>query len=174
MKRSDISPMPEYFDRYIKRVEDKELEQAFNDSLNEIEELTETLNEEVGGYRYAEGKWTVKEIIQHLIDFERIFCYRTLIFARRDKSIPPGCDQDLLSDNSGANNRTLASLLKELRVVRMSTIEMFKSFDDESLLNKGINWKYEMSVLAMGFLTIGHQDHHFAIIRTKYLVHQSL
>ena len=172
MKRSDISPMPEYFDRYINRVEDKELEEVFQDSLGEIDELTETLNEEQGDYRYAEGKWTLKEIIQHLIDFERIFCYRTLIFARRDKTVPPVFDQDLLSNNSGANNRTLASLLKELRVVRLSTIEMFKSFDDKTLLNKGTNWKYEMSVLAMGFLTIGHQAHHFHVIRTKYLVHE--
>jgi uncharacterized damage-inducible protein DinB len=173
MKRSDISPMPEYFDRYINRVKDKELKEAFEDSLEEIDELKETLNEENGGYRYAEGKWNLKEIIQHVIDCERIFCYRTLLFARRDKTVPAGFDQDLLVNNSGAGNRTIKSLLKEITILRMSTIELFQSFDDETLLNKGINWKYEMSVLAMGFLIIGHQSHHFNIIRSKYLAHES-
>ena len=166
--------MPEYFDRYINLVEDKELMQAFEGSLEDIDGMMDMLNEEKANYRYAEGKWTVKEIIQHIIDCERIFCYRTLLFARKDKTLPAGFDQDLLVSNSRADHRPVNSLLKELRMLRLSTIEMFQSFDDETLQNKGINWKYEMSVLAMGFLTIGHQAHHFNIVRTKYLVHESV
>ena len=173
MKKSDIIPMPEYFDRYINLVKDTELVQAFEDSLEEIYEMIEILNEEKGGYRYAEGKWTIKEIIQHLVDCERIFCYRGLLFARKDKTMPAGFDQDLHVTNSKANSRTVDSLLKELRMLRLSTIEMFQSFDEETLQNTGINWKYEMSVLAMGFTIIGHQSHHFNIIHTNYLNHKS-
>jgi len=173
MKRADIIPMPEYFDRYINLVKDKELMQAFEESLGEIYGMIELLNEKNGGYRYADGKWTIKEIIQHITDCERIFCYRTLLFARKDKTMPAGFDQDLHVANSRANNRTVESLLKELRLLRLSTIEMFESFDDEALLSTGVNWKYEMSVLAMGFLIMGHQAHHFNIIKTRYLDHKS-
>ncbi len=168
MKKSDINPMPEYFDRYINLVADVELSQAFDDSIGQLNELNRSLLTKLDGKKYALDKWTVKEIFQHIIDFERILSYRTLLFARREGSVPQGVDEKLLGANMNADKRLIDALVDELNIVRVSTKTMFDSFDDEMLHTCGTNWKYEISVLAMGFSIIGHQIHHLKIIEEKY------
>jgi len=168
MKKTAINPMPHYFDRYINLVGDVELKQAFADSLRQLDRLDKSLLTKLGGVTYAPGKWTVKDHLQHLSDAERIMSYRTLLFARRDRTVPACFDQDLLVANSRANKRTIDDLIGELKTVRASTKMMFDVFDNEELLNRGVNWKSEMSVLAMGFAIIGHQIHHLKIIEEKY------
>lgn len=168
MKRSDINPMPEYFDRYINLVADSELAQAFDDSIGQLNELDANFLEKIGGSGYAPGKWTAKEVLQHVIDFERILTYRALLFARREGSIPQSIDQDRLTANMNAGKRTIAGLIAELKAVRASSKALFDGFDDEAMLARGTNWKYEISVLAMGFALLGHQIHHLKIIEEKY------
>lgn len=168
MKRSDIIPMPEYFDKYINLVTDIPLVDAFENSLKEIKNTNIEKLEKTGNKVYALGKWTVKEIFQHLIDVERVLCYRALLIARNDKSLTPGFDEKYISDNSKANDRNLREIIDELIIVRQSTIALFKSFDKEIMLRKGINWKYEMTVLAFGFCIIGHQIWHVNILQEKY------
>ena len=168
MKRSDIDPMPQYFDRYITLVADVELSQAFDDSTRQLNELDRNLLAGLDGRVYAPGKWTVKGILQHLIDWERILSYRSLLFARREGSFPQGVDEGRLAANANAEKRPLDDLIDELRIVRASTKAMFDSFDDEMLRNEGVNWKYEISVLAMGFNIVGHQIHHLKVIEEKY------
>lgn len=168
MKRSDINPPPQYFDRYINLVADVELSQAFDDSIRQLNELDGNLLTRLDGRKYALDKWTVKGIFQHIIDFERILSYRSLLFARREGSAPQGVDEKLLAANMSAEKRPLDGLIDELRIVRASTKAMFDSFDDEMLRSEGVNWKYEISVLAMGFSIIGHQIHHLKIIEEKY------
>ena len=168
MKKSDINPMPQYFDRYINLVDDIELDQAFQKSLTQIHLLDINLIKRVGHKTYTPNKWTINEIIQHLIDCERIFCYRILLFARQDGSIPPGFDENLLAANSKANRKDIIDIIDELKTVRQSTISLYNSFDKEDLLKRGINWKHEMSVLAMGFCMLGHQIHHFNFIKNNY------
>jgi hypothetical protein len=168
MKRSDINPMPEYFGRYITQVEDVELLQAFENSLRKIDDLDIEKLGRIGKQVYADGKWTVNYILQHLIDWERILGYRTLVFARQAGVTPEGIDEQILADNFDADRRELADIIAELRLVRLSTKSMFESFNDEILLTKGRVWKDEMSVLAMGFNIIGHQVHHFKIIEERY------
>jgi len=168
MKKSDIKPMPEYFDRYINLVDDIELDQAFQKSLNEIELLDINLIKRVGLKTYAPNKWTINEICQHLIDAERMFCNRILMFARQDQAVPPGFDENMYAANSKANNRNIVDIIDELKTVRLSTISFFKSFDDEDFFKTGLSWKYETSVLAMGFTILGHQIHHFNFIKTHY------
>jgi hypothetical protein len=168
MKRSDIIPMPEYHERYINLTEDLELIDVLVKSLNDLEALDLSFLNEIGDKAYAPGKWTVKEVLQHLIDCERIFNYRTLLFARNDKTPVPGFDQDYYVKTSNAGTRTVNSLVDELKSVRRSTISLFGSFNDTQLKRKGISWKYEMSVLAMGFTIAGHQIHHFNILRERY------
>ena len=168
MKRSDIDPMPQYFDRYINLVADVELRQAFEDSIGQLDELDRNLLARLDGRIYAPGKWTVKGILQHVIDWERILSYRSLLFARREGSAPQGIDEGRLAENMSAEKRPLDDLIDELRTARVSTKAMFDSFDDEMLRNKGVNWKYEISVLAMGFSIVGHQIHHLKIIEEKY------
>lgn len=168
MKKSDINPLPDYFDRYINLVADVELSQAFADSIKQLDELDKNLLEKIGDTKPAPDKWTAKEIIQHVIDFERILSYRALLFARREGLIPQSVDQDLLAENMRAEKRSIESLIAELKAARASTKAMFDGFDEEMLLAKGINWKFEISVLAMSFAILGHQIHHLKIIEENY------
>jgi hypothetical protein len=160
--------MPQYFEKYINQVGDLELSQAFAESVNQLDRLDRDLLARLGGKRYAPGKWTAKETLQHVIDWERILSFRTLLFARKEGSIPQGVDGDLLAANMKADQRAIDSLIDELKITRLSTKALFESFDDEALQNTGTNWKYEISVLAMGFTIIGHQIHHLKIIEEKY------
>lgn len=168
MKKSDINPMPEYFDRYINLVGDVELLDAFDDSIEQLKNLNFELLERLDGVTYAPGKWTIKTLIQHITDFERILCYRTLLFARGAANLRQGIDEGLLAETAKADGRTIESLIAELKSVRQASRSLFANFDDEMLRRTGMNWKYEVSVLAMGFSIIGHQIHHLDIIRERY------
>jgi hypothetical protein len=168
MKRSDIKTMPEYFEKYINQVDDLELSRAFDESIKQLGQLDKNLLAKLDGKRYAPDKWTTKETFQHIIDWERILSFRTLLFARKEGSIPQGVDGDLLATNMNADHRPIDSLIDELKITRLSTKALFESFDDDTLQNIGTNWKYEISVLAMGFTIIGHQIHHLKIIEEKY------
>lgn len=168
MKKSDIDPMPEYFDRYINLSDDIELSDAFDQSLRQLDALDPQLLATLDGRTYAPGKWTVAEVLQHIIDWERILGMRTLLFARGDATLQPSIDEALLGEHMKAEHRRAGELVEELRIVRLSTKAMFASFDDETLGATGMNWKYEMSVLAMGFNIIGHQLHHLKIVEEKY------
>lgn len=120
-------------------------------------------------YRYAQGKWTIKDIIQHLIDSERIFAYRALRFSRNDATLLPGFDENSYADNAHGNNRSINDLLTEMSALRHANIMMFKSFSQEDLMRKGTASGYTVSVRAFGFLIIGHQNHHMKIFRERYL-----
>jgi hypothetical protein len=171
MKKSDINPMPDYYDRYINLVADVELAQAFGDSIGQLNDLDANLLERISRNENVTSKWTAKEILQHVIDWERILTYRTLLFARREGSIPQSVDQDRLAANLNVGKRSFESLIAELKAVRFSTKALSDSFDDDTLLNSGTNWKYEISILALGFAIVGHQIHHLKIIEKKNLQH---
>ena len=169
MKRSDIKEFPEYFEYYIKLVEDIELADAFDKSLQQIDDLDIAQLKRIGLKVYADGKWSVNKIIQHLIDWERIWCYRTLVFARNEGTVPEGLKQEIMADNSNADELSIEQIVDELRAVRLSTKAMFDSYNQQILETNCKFYKYEMSVLAMGFNIIGHQLHHFDIIKERYL-----
>jgi hypothetical protein len=169
MKKSDINPMPPNFAKYIDLVADVELEQAFEESRRQLSELDQDVLRKLGDKRYELGKWTVKDILQHLADSDRIMSYQALMLARKDESVLQGFDEKLHVQNANAVRRTVDEMIDELKVARASTISLFDSFNDELLLHKAIKWKYEISVLAMGFTIIGHQTHHLRIIEEKYL-----
>jgi len=120
-------------------------------------------------YRYAEGKWTIKDIIQHVIDSERIFAYRALRFARADETPLPGFDENMYGNTANGDDRTINDLLTEMSAVRHANIMMFKSFKEQEFLRKGTASGYTVSVRALGFLIIGHQNHHMKIFRERYL-----
>jgi len=127
------------------------------------------LSEEQLLHRYAEGKWTIKEILAHIIDDERIFSYRALRFARNDKTELPGFEQDEYALNSGANERDINDLLKEFGAVRESTIALFDSFNDEALLRSGVASGNVLSVRAAAYHIAGHEMRHVNIIKERYL-----
>jgi len=120
-------------------------------------------------YRYDEGKWTIKEILVHIIDDERIYAYRALRFARKDSTELAGFDQENYAVNSGANKRSIESILHEFETVRKATISLFESFTDEALTSSGIANGNKVSVRALGYHIAGHEKHHVNIIRERYL-----
>lgn len=161
--------MPEYFDRYIMQSEDIELMEAFDKSLNQLNSLDISILNAVGDRVYAPGKWTIRDIILHLTDTERIFAYRALRFMRGDSTPLPGFDENAYADNASASRRSLEQLIDELIWVRKSNIALFAPLTDGELLRTGISNGKSISVLAMGFTIISHQIHHFKIISDKYL-----
>jgi len=169
MKRSDIKKMPEYFDKYILQVDDIELDKAFQNNINTMAALDIKSLGPLADKVYAPGKWTIKDIFQHIIDTERVFAYRTLRFARRDGITPQGYDQDIFAANAHAQQRSLKDMIEEIKLVHQSSCLLFRSFDKETLQATGICWNKEMSVLAMGFVITGHFIHHIKIIQEKYL-----
>jgi uncharacterized damage-inducible protein DinB len=120
-------------------------------------------------YRYAEGKWTIKEVIMHLIDMERIYTYRALRFARNDQTVLPGFDSDQYISFSGANDRYISGLLDELAAVRHSTIKLLNGLTDDALLRSGIMNGNPVSVGALMYHIAGHELHHINIIKERYL-----
>lgn len=160
--------MPVYFDRYINLVDDMDVVQAL--SAYGASYLQEELPKFIalGDRVYAPGKWAVKDILQHLIDCERVFAYRALRIARTDKTPLPGMDENLYGTTSGANNRSLDELMAEFACVRESNIMLFNSFSENALLQEGITNGNPVSVLALGFIIAGHTLHHVTVLKERY------
>lgn len=120
-------------------------------------------------YRYATGKWTIKEILVHLIDDERIYSYRALRFARNDKTKLPGFEQDDFTINANTNKRELKNILEEYEAVRNATIALYNGFDDEALTREGTADSNKVTVRALAYHIAGHELHHISFIKTHYL-----
>lgn len=169
MKKSDISKMPDYFDRYIHLTDDVPFMEALQISLVELENLPiekwKALEENV----YAPGKWTAKDLLQHLIDTERVFTYRMTAFSRSDSQKMLAFDEDSYAHNADANRRTIADLIAELILVRKNYIALYQSFSPEMLLRSGRGYDgSEYSVLAMAFMIPGHQRWHLKVVEERY------
>jgi uncharacterized damage-inducible protein DinB len=161
---------PPYAHIYIDLLpDDGKILQHLADGFDAARELILSLPEERLLHRYAEGKWTIKEILAHLVDDERIYVYRALRFARNDATELPGFDQDHFAGYSEANKRAAADLLEELSLVRQSTIAFFKSLDPAALLRRGVADGKSASVRALAYHIAGHELRHMNIIRERYL-----
>ncbi|MBG48177.1 MAG: damage-inducible protein DinB [Pseudozobellia sp.] len=171
MKTTDLQftkPFP-FYKNYIDLVKDVELMDMLQRQSQNFPEFMATIPESKLDFRYAENKWTVAEVLVHIIDSERIFQYRALRFSRGDQTPLPGFEQDDYVPFSKANNRTLQSLIDEYSVVRNSTLHLFNQFDTNDLERKGIASSLDWSVGALGFVICGHQKHHRNILRERYL-----
>ncbi len=169
MLRSQIDPMPRFFDRYIQLVDDIDLVQGLVISAEDFQAFDFRLFERLGDRIYAPNKWTIKDILQHLVDNERVQAYRSMRFSRKDRTVMPGYDEQLFASNAQANRRTLQDLRDEFICTRNSTIALFKSMDEEMLIQPGMAFEVEVTPLALGFQIIGHQIHHFNVIKERYL-----
>lgn len=154
---------------YIKTVENVELIEELEISLHDFIKFVQNIPMDKFDYRYQNGKWTIKEIIQHIIDAERIFAYRALRISRNDKTPLPGFEEDDYILNTNAIERSIQGLLTEFSAIRHSNIMLFKSFTKEQLLRIGTASNHSISVRAIGFIIIGHQKHHHRIFQERYL-----
>jgi hypothetical protein len=161
---------PAYAEMYIKLVPgDGNLSKHLADNFEETKMLILSIPEEKLGYRYAGGKWDIKETMLHIIDDERIFAYRILRFARNDKTELPGFDQDDFAKNSFAGRRSIENIIDEFESVRHATITLIDSLEDEVMLNDGCCNGYKSNVRSLAYHLAGHELHHINIIREKYL-----
>lgn len=169
MKKEAGFPLPNFFDRYINLTEDIDLvEGLIKYSPDYVFSIKEDL-EKLGDYVYLPGKWTIKQILQHCIDTERIMAYRALCFARKDFNKLPGYEEDDYANNAQVEKRSISDLLEEFNLVRESNICMFKSLNNEQLLHLGNANNSEISPLHLGFVIIGHPIHHMNVIKERYL-----
>lgn len=159
----------EYFARYIGLVDDQELLTAIEFNYRTFLKTVESISEEKSFYRYADDKWSIKELIAHIIDTERIFAYRALRFSRNDKTELMGYDENHFASFCGADARSLADLNHEFDVTRQSSIALFKSFDYEMLARSGSANGIDIDVTSIGYLIAGHCQHHINILKERYL-----
>ncbi|WP_418513057.1 DinB family protein [Corallibacter sp.] len=171
MKSSQLSTneYADFYSNYIKYTQNLSLIEGLLDGQTYVCNYFEAISEAKLTYSYAEGKWTPKDILQHLIDVERVFSYRALRFARLDTSMLAGFDENYYAEVALGNNRTLDNLLSEYKLLRASTIAMFQSFDEDALKRIGNANGSKMSVRAAGFVLIGHEKHHCSVITERYL-----
>jgi uncharacterized damage-inducible protein DinB len=143
--------------------------QHLSDNFKTVQQLVATLSEAQLLYRYAPGKWTIKEVLVHIVDDERIYTYRAMCFARGEQTPLPGFEQEDYAANSGANERSIESIMEEYEAVRRSTIALFNSFTDEQLGRWGTANGYKCTVRGLLYHLAGHELHHLRIIKEKYL-----
>ena len=169
MSKPSTSNYAVYFQRYIDLVPEQDLLLALDNQLPVIRDFLAVITEEKSAYAYAENKWTLKELLQHMIDTERIFNYRALCIARKETASLPGFEENDYAANSNANSRTWQSLVNEFNVVRESSTILFKSFSAEALHNSGTSNNNKITVDALGFIMLGHFYHHKKVMEERYL-----
>jgi hypothetical protein len=169
MDKSETKKDPAFLAYVYELNEGNELTEALQLSLKNIDELDIDQLKRIGLKTYKEGKWTIHTILQHLIDWERIWCFRAIIFARAEGTIPEAHDQEIMGQHSNADELTIEQLVNELRIVRQSTIMMFESFNKRILETTCTFFEYEMPLYAIGLTIAAHQIHHFNIIKERYL-----
>lgn len=168
MKLSEIEPKPEYFDRYMNKCDDVEVLQAIQTSIDELSDNEIKVWRTIGDKVYAPGKWTIKDILQHLIDTERIFSYRALVFARGDSQLPPSFSEDEYASAANGTNRTIDDLVNELKHLHQATLALYRSFTPEILNRLGKSFVGKYSVRDIGFILAGHQRWHLGVIHNQY------
>ena len=160
---------PAYFQRYIDKAPGDDLMLALRKASEALWDAVAKIRTGQGEYRYAEGKWTINEVFQHLIDTERVFCYRALCFARADATELPGFDENEYVRNADTARREMHHLLREHDVVRSATLQLFGSFSPEMLERVGTANGKRMTVRALGWTIAGHVMHHLEVIHERYL-----
>jgi hypothetical protein len=168
--RPDATEYAPFYAGYIAGVPEADIVSVLRDSGREIVAALGAIPESRGGFRYAPEKWSVREVVGHLIDAERIFCYRALRLARADATPLPGFEENDYVRSAGSDARVLPDLVDELRVVRDGTVRLFDSFADEVWGRRGVVNGREVSVRALAFIVAGHARHHLRILRERYSV----
>lgn len=171
MKIKDLqkTDYPEYYQQYTGLLPDLELTELLQSQKEVMLSLFNSTEKDVDLHStYAEGKWTIAEVLQHMLDTERIFQYRALCISRKDRTSLPGFDQDKYVSASKASERSLTEFIDEYKAVRDSTIFLFKSFSPEMMKFIGLSNGQDLSTGAAGFIIAGHEKHHLELFRSNY------
>lgn len=169
MNRPAESEYAPYYHTYVGKVPEGNIIDILKRQIEETMRLLAGIPAAKADYRYAPGKWSIKEVIGHLSDSERVFTYRALRFSRNDKTPLPSFEQVDFVKYANFERRALQDLAEEFRLVRAASIALFQSFDEEMHLRTGIASGYEFTVRALPFIVAGHELHHLGILRKRYL-----
>jgi uncharacterized damage-inducible protein DinB len=169
MANVDLSRVPEYYHKYINLAINDDLQTIFEKHQTELVSFLKEIPKKKWNYRYAEGKWSIKEVVQHIIDAERVFIYRALSFARKDQTPLPAFDENIFAANSKADERSKKDLLKELKTVQQSSAQLFNSFNEEQLNQPGIANEKPTYVKGLAYIVAGHALHHKNVLEERYL-----
>ena len=160
---------PKYYESYVKLVDGDDIVGILEEQMESTSEFLSGIPEERGDHSYADGKWSIKEVLGHLIDCERIFAYRALTISRKDKADLPGFSENEYIDNGNYNERELSGIIEELRKVRESNLLLFKGMTDEMLDQVGRANNGNISVRAILYIIAGHGRHHIDFLKKHYL-----
>jgi hypothetical protein len=168
MKRPEATEYADFYAGYVSKVPGNDVLVVLEAQRLQMLQLFAGRSERDGSFRYAPGKWSVKEVLGHITDAERIFTYRALRIARGDQTPLPGFEQDDFVKNGGSAERTLANLAEEFGMVRNASIALFRSLQEAAWLRRGVASQKEVTVRALAFITAGHQIHHRLILEERY------
>ena len=168
-------PLPneyaEYYNRYVAHVPDGDICDLLERQLADTLELLAPLDEEQAGYRYAPGKWSIRQVVGHVSDAERVFAYRALRFSRHDQTALPGMDQDVFMDGANFDDRPLPDVLNELSATRQTTLALFRSMSGEMWNRTGMASGFSFTVRALAYIIAGHERYHAHLLKKRYLNH---
>lgn len=168
-KKPDFTDVPVFYRGYVENVKDMDVLEALTQSSLVALNIFKSIPEEMGDFRYAEGKWSIKELLNHMLDAERIFAYRALRFSRNDRTPLPGFEENDYAPMANAHARSIARLSLEMERLRATTIDLYTSFTPEMLKREGSANNNKLSVLNLGYVIAGHETHHRKIIVERYL-----
>ena len=169
MTTINLQEVPAFYQNYVRQVMHMDMQEALIATRTQMNDIIDNLPPEKEDFAYAPAKWTVKELLCHIIDAERIFVYRALCFSRNDKTNLPAFDENAYVPESNASLRTIQSIRQEINNLRASTIDFFASCNEEMLGRSGTANNTRISVRALGYVVSGHAAHHLSILKQRYL-----
>ncbi|GAC1446684.1 MAG: DinB family protein [Pyrinomonadaceae bacterium] len=170
MSKPDASEYAPYYGKYVALVHENDVLEALTNQLHETLELLRGIPEEQSAFRYAPDKWSIKQVVGHMCDTERIFAYRALCFARNEQISLPGYEPDDYVAAANFDERTLHDLTGEFEAIRHATVNLFRHLNNEAWTRRGLASGNEFTVRALAYLTVGHERHHVEALRTRYLI----
>lgn len=169
MTKPDLAAVPPFYKGYVENVKDLDVMEALQESSRITLYLLRGIPEEMGEYRYDVGKWSIKELMNHMMDAERIFAYRALRFSRNDQTHLHGFEENDYAGVANAHGRSIAQLTDEMERLRLTTVDLYASFTPAMLNLEGIANMSRLSVLNLGYVIAGHETHHRKVIAERYL-----
>ena len=161
--------VPAFYQTYVAHSKNFQIDEALKIADEKRASLVASIPEALGTYAYADGKWTIKEVLTHMMDAERVFCYRALCFSRLDPTPLPGFDENHYVPHSNAHARTIKEIADAMARLRTTTRDLFQSFTEEMLDREGEANKSRLTVRAIGYIIAGHELHHLSVLTERYL-----
>lgn len=169
MQRPNQDEYAPYYHQYIKDIPQTGIIEYLAQQLDETVKLFSSIPESKSSFRYAEGKWSIKEVLEHITDAERVFAYRALCISRNDKNNLPGFDENDFIRNANCDGLKLTDILEEFSTLRQSNLKMFNNFSDVMWLRKGTANNNPVTVRAIAYIIAGHALHHMNVLQERYL-----